>query len=299
MDFYGILFENSKFESNNTQKPPPFRYGEKFNLKFAMPKSGNRFNYPHYIYKHNVRYEDEYNIICNHLRFQKGILDYLFFSKNVDNSDLLKISIVREPASLFESTFGYLKSNTQAFKRADQDLSKFLQNPQKFYAANEGGQFYMFGHNHMMYDFGFDPEIEDETEILKAIKIINFNFDLVMITEYFEESMVLLKHLLCLHTGVANSQKLGYKAYYDVAYLIANARSEDNKVSLSAAQKQQVYDWNRADTLLYQYMNQTFWGHVKNFGLQKMEAEKILLNQAIYEIQRQCFEGESDDVAYW
>ena len=52
--------------------------------------------------------------------------------------------------------------------------------------------------NHMMFDFGYDEDMSDLMEIKAAIRKIEGTFDLVMITGRFDESLVLLKHLLCL-----------------------------------------------------------------------------------------------------
>ena len=230
------------------------------------------------------------------MRFQKGVLDYLFYSKGVKS--VSKITILREPAALFESTFGYLKANTQAFKRANGDINSFLNEPEKFYYENEGGQFYIFGHNHMMFDLGFSPELKDENEILSAIESVKKSYDLVMITEYFEESMILLKHLLCLGSGKDGMQD-DDEAYKTIAYLISNARDEQTKVNLSDSQKNKIYEWNKADTLLYRAMNETFWEHVRNFGLEKMAEEKLRLNIVISKIEEKCFLGETSDQSYW
>jgi len=50
-----------------------------------------------------------------------------------------------------------------------------------------------FGKNAMMYDFGFDNSEEDEDVIQGWIDYLDKTFDLVMITDYFDESMVLMK----------------------------------------------------------------------------------------------------------
>ena len=47
--------------------------------------------------------------------------------------------------------------------------------------------------NAMMYDFGFDNSEEDENVIQGWIDYLDRTFDLVLITDYFDESMVLMK----------------------------------------------------------------------------------------------------------
>ena len=84
-----------------------------------------------------------------------------------------------------------------------------------------------------------------------------------------------------------------------MAYLVSNARDDDAKISLSDGQKEQIYQWNKADTLLYRSLNQTFWQHVENFGQERMEREKAKLRQVNAELVQKCFIGETSDSAYF
>ena len=292
-----IFFLKTHKTASSTIQNILFRYGDKYDLKFALPKIGNRFGYPQYVNRRHVRQEDKFNIVCNHMRYQKGILDYLYYSKSSDQvsknrPQVAKITILREPASLFESSFGYFKANANAFKKAP-SLDEFLDNPTNFYIPNEknNNQFYFFAHNHMMFDLGFDPELSDENSIYQAVESVKNTYDLVLITEYFEESMILLKHLLCLGENEDD--------YEDVAFLISNARVDSTKKELSEKQKYQIYNWNKADSILYKELNETFWKvHVENFGAERMAREKIKLQKKNEEIRNLCFVGETNDQNY-
>jgi len=305
-----IFFLKTHKTASSTIQNIFYRYGDTNNLTFAMPKSGNRFMYPFYIRKTMLRPEPHYNIICNHMRYQRGILDPLFYERKSDENVVknpvespveslnsienqipstpkinpIKITILREPASLFESTFGYLKNECPAFVRAGKSLETFLSNPEFYYRQGEGGQFWMFGHNHVMFDLGFSADLEDENRITTAIEIVDQTFDLVMIMEHFEESIILLKHILCL------------KSYTDVVYVVANARSD--KKSVSDDFKQKVYDWNKADSLLYKKFNQTLWDKIEVFGFEKMNQEIVKLNTAIDAVVSECFIGQTSDDDY-
>jgi len=223
------------------------------------------------------------------MRYQRGILDPLFYK--TEGMDLeepkvnpIKITILREPASLFESTFGYLKNECPAFVRSGKDLDTFLNNPEFYYRQGEGGQFWMFGHNHMMFDLGFSTDMVDDLEIETAIKIVDDTFDLVMIMEHFEESIVLLKNMLCL------------KSYTDVVYVVANARSDKKKIEDGL--KEKVYEWNKADSQLYKNFNRTLWEKVEMFGFDKMKEEKMKLEGAIKAVVDECFIGQTNDQEY-
>ena len=72
-------------------------------------------------------------------------------------------------------------------------------------------------------------------------------FNLVMILDYFDESVVLLKRLLCWELD-------------DIPYSVKSNERQDNEraVCLSDEVKDKIKRWNAADDLLFQYFNQTF-----------------------------------------
>jgi len=47
--------------------------------------------------------------------------------------------------------------------------------------------------NYQSHDLGLDPLLEGETEIEKAILQLDSQIDLMMITEYMDKSLILLK----------------------------------------------------------------------------------------------------------
>ena len=65
------------------------------------------------------------------------------------------------------------------------------------------------GRNQMMWDLGLNPDsFENQTAVVNTIKEIDKMFDLVMMTERFDESIVLLKRLLCWDYQDLSSLKL-------------------------------------------------------------------------------------------
>ena len=128
----------------------------------------------------------------------------------------------------------------------------------------------------------FSADLEDTSAIQKAIEILSQSFDLVMISDYFEESMILLKHLNCWEIE-------------DVLYLITNSRSEKEKISQDYAEK--IYSWNKADTMIYNHFNKTFWKTIEVYGIEKMKIEKEKLKAAVEHIKEKCFDGMTNDPA--
>lgn len=87
-------------------------------------------------------------------------------------------------------------------------------------------------------------------------------YDLVMITEYFDESLILLKELMELE-------------FQDIVYLKSNSNkgkkfSEDD---LSKETKTRLYFRERVDDALYKHANRTLWEKIEKFGYENMKQE--------------------------
>ena len=76
-------------------------------------------------------------------------------------------------------------------------------------------------------------------------------FDLVLITEYFDESLILLKRLLCWE-------------FQDIVYI--KLRVKGNEINFEKEVENNILTWNRADTILYDHFNKTFWRKVREAG---------------------------------
>ena len=109
--------------------------------------------------------------------------------------------------------------------------------------------------NPMSFDLGLAYQFyQNATAINNYIAFLDKEFDLVMITDYFDESVVLLKRLLSWELD-------------DILYFKSNERQDQEKaVGLSDKVKDKIKRWNAADELLFQYFNQTFWNKIKKEG---------------------------------
>ncbi|XP_063599556.1 galactosylceramide sulfotransferase-like [Penaeus indicus] len=116
-----------------------------------------------------------------------------------------------------------------------------------------------------MWYFGNYEKVKGE--VLSKAKWLNDSFDLVMVAERFDESLVLLKHLMCWNTE-------------DVAYAKAKVRRPTYRAELSEAQKNRLRQLNRQDTILYKFFREIFEEKVKAFGEERMQREVEELRQA-------------------
>ncbi|CAN8001651.1 unnamed protein product [Ixodes hexagonus] len=253
------------------------RYGMRHDLNFVLPKS----TFTHYIghptpFRRTLidditKYNMTFNILTHHTRYDGKEMH------KVMPPDTVYVTILRRPDCLFESLYSYChladsyKKNLSAFVE-DKKLTRALTRKR----ALEG----RVGFNQMSYDLGFNGLLRSKPEsITNFINSIDRAFDLVMITERLDESLILLKHLLCWNTS-------------DVVAFKVNARYAEYKEELSADLKKKLSDLNHADVLLYRHFAELFERKVREFGADRMAAEVQELQAARKAYYAKCVEAE-------
>ncbi|XP_045923592.1 galactosylceramide sulfotransferase-like [Micropterus dolomieu] len=220
-----LMFMKTHKTASSTVLNILFRFGEKHKLKFAFPDGRNDFFYPSPFLCSKVRdYRpgDCFNIVCNHMRF-----DHQEVAK-VLPPDAAYFTILRNPVDLFESSFHYYQRDVPLTWRIDggNKVVKFLNNPQSFYSPQAYNSFYL--KNLLFFDFGFDNNLEaDDPLVMMNIHSLSKQFDLVLIAEYFDESLILLKETLCWTTEDILYFKLNgfYSRYFLVRKKTGGERS--------------------------------------------------------------------------
>lgn len=191
-------------------------------------------------------------------------------------SDTMYITIIRHPATQFESMYQYYKLSS----RFRVSISKFATNPSKFY-NNSNFRFHQSGVNPMLFDLGLKRKhLQDQRKIKRKVAEIDANFDLVLISEYFDESLVIMKDMLCWRLE-------------DVAYFVSNARKDEKVITLSQETKENLTTWNAGDVLLYQHFNRTLWKKIAGYGYGKLQSEIVELRSIIERYKRICLNGSS------
>ncbi|XP_065562144.1 galactosylceramide sulfotransferase-like isoform X1 [Artemia franciscana] len=132
----------------------------------------------------------------------------------------------------------------------------------------------------MLFDLGFPvKDFGKENKLKDFVDGVEKKFDLVMIKEKMEESIVLLKHLLCWE-------------YKDLVYLKLNSRAQNEKKKLSVNQADKLRKWLKADNYLYMKLRAVFDRKVEQFGYKKMEEEKKKLSSVTKQIMEGCLSGK-------
>lgn len=270
-----IMFVKTHKTASSTILNILFRFGEKRNLKFALPNGRNDFFYPSPFLCSQVkdyRPGDCFNIVCNHMRF-----DHREVAKLLPQ-DAVYVTILRDPVDLFESSFHYYhRAVPLTFKISGENkLAQFLDSPWSFYNPGAFNSFYL--KNLLFFDFGLDNNLEaDDPQVMRGIENLSEHLDLVLIAEYFEESLILLKDILCW-------------TMEDILYFKLNVRRSSSVSQLTPELRARALQWNGADWKLYQHFNATFWARVRAFGWERMTQEVKELRRRNTEMKAVCIE---------
>ncbi|KAK3531355.1 hypothetical protein QTP70_018161, partial [Hemibagrus guttatus] len=257
-----------------------YRYGDTHNLTFALPVNmHSQLYYPNFFMSHFVEgmkshRVTKFHIICNHMRFRGPEV------RKVMPLDTFYFSILRNPVSMMESLFTYYKS-IPAFRNF-KTLQDFLLDNGHSYNITAPSNHY--ARNILTFDFGFNnsaPQSEEELDkrAVALISALEREFHLILISEYFDESMVLLRHALCW-------------TLEDVMSFRLNSRSDKSRKSLSAEMIEQVKKWSSLDWRLYQHFNTSFWRRIDtSLGRAKLQEEVKLLRARRAVLEQTCLLG--------
>ena len=206
------------------------------------------------------------NLLCNHARYNRKVMSTLM------PNDTLYITILRDPVTQFESTFSYMTlDKILGMENSTDPLEKFFVDPQSVlvnYVLTQdlriNSDRLKLIRNGMFYDLGLESKDFDNKErIRKAIEQLDGEFDLIMMKEYFEESLVLLKRLTCLELD-------------DLVYFNQNERKSNLRGTISNELKSKIRRWSYADVQLYNHFNKTFWKVIRSMGPDFWEEVKLL-----------------------
>ncbi|KAM4835880.1 galactose-3-O-sulfotransferase 2 [Thomomys bottae] len=274
-----VMFLKTHKTASSTVLNILYRFTETHNLSAALP-AGSSFHlgYPWLFltrYVEGCKKDDghyqHFNIMGNHLRFNAPEV------QKVMAEDSFYFSILRDPALQLESSFAYYKSYAPAFQRA-QSLEAFLEEPRRYYQG-AGSLRDAPARNSMWFDFGFDPDAPPEDGYVRArLAEVERRFQLVLIAEHFDESMVLLRRRLRWRLD-------------DVVYFQLNARGARSVAGLGPRGRARARRWCALDWRLYQHFNRTFWAQLRaELGPSRLRAEVARLRARRRELAGLCLQ---------
>lgn len=219
-------------------------------------------------------------------------------------ADTFYFSIIRNPVALAESSFAYYKEVAPAFRKA-KTLGDFADDPRKYYDPRLRNNHY--ARNVLLFDFGMDHNANfSEALARRAEQMIRQTFKLILVSEYFDQSMILLRHALCWPLDAvvsfslnARQQKPSILGGMSGSWVgkVATAAGVGGKGGRSQAktatnvteeQREKLRQWNALDWHLYKSFNRTFWEEIHRFGHAQMEEEVALLRMRREDLARVC-----------
>lgn len=193
------------------------------------------------------------------------------------------VTILRNPVDNFESVFNYMElGNRIGLGNGPESLKMFLsQHGVPFKTMRKLKNEWVLIRNPLLHDLGLSFKFyQNVTAINEYIQFLDKEFDLVMMTDYFDESLVLMKRLLCWQME-------------DILYLKLNERQEKEKnTALTDEVRENIIRWNKADVMLFEYFNKTFWKRIKNEG-ESFREELTIFRQKKREIKQACVTNEN------
>ncbi|XP_028413997.1 galactose-3-O-sulfotransferase 2-like [Dendronephthya gigantea] len=254
------------------------RFADRHNLTVALPMDG----FYHFLWP--LPFQTDFvqnrvprpNILSNHARFDAKSLAELL-------PDTTKyISILRHPATQFASLFqfmdlgGLLAANGN---RKSISLEYFLDNAFEILSSlnrrypqilidNPSLQLLR---NPQLFDFGFDQSNEAMTR--EQLEVISRKFNLILIMEHFDESLILLRRKLCWTLD-------------DVVYFKLNQQLGKNEPT-SARVRGKILHWIKEDVMLYEYFNASLWDEIKREG-ESFWNEVAMLRKRNRELSAEC-----------
>ena len=137
--------------------------------------------------------------------------------------------------------------------------------------------------NQMSFDMGFPTgyhfEYQDQqknyTFIKEWLMHIQDKMDLVMIVEYFDESMVFLKRFMCW----------GFSA---ILYRTVNRSSKSKVINVTQEQIDAFNKWSNVDTLLFRMVNHTFFKRIGALG-EDFKQEVVEFKSQVQRVMQYCY----------
>ncbi|XP_046377670.2 galactosylceramide sulfotransferase-like [Haliotis rufescens] len=263
------------------------RFGFTRNLNFVVPRKPlHTFAYNYIGHRGDTVSRDRilppppgesYDILWNHVTYNHDAF------REIMPKDTRYISILREPFDQFVSAYEYY---VLVGKRRNETLHQH-RNPIADYLDNEGQRSVRSRmdrvRNSQSYDMGFTfPALSNRTEAMAYISHLDGDFDLVMLMEYFDESLVLLKRIFCW-------------SLKDILYFHHNKNNRRQQWMFSRDHYGKHRNISRADYDLYNHFRKVFWKKVWSQGSDFFE-EVRYFKQLLHQLRDYCIVGRTLEV---
>lgn len=240
-------------------------YGSSNNLTFVLPKNpkSHMLGWPEPFdpAKHALEIEKEPNILCLHSVFSQKIVKYM-------PKDTFYFTSVRNPFAQLKSAYVYYNMHSQSKMSLSQLVAHVtLNRPHK--GKQYGGGYVS---NPVMRDLGLNTnQLSNESAVSESLNYFDSRLDLVMVVDYFDESLVLLRDML----GWSDKDMLYFSKNFH-EYNDQPTRSTGLDLSDTTKNRERVHKLSPADTKFYQHFKRKLEAIIRrDRNYFRVEVEKL------------------------
>jgi len=211
--------------------------------------------------------EQGYNVFAFHTMWNKAEVE------KVLGPGAVYFTIIRSPIDEFESLYNYVRFE----KQFHMNLETFTLNMVKRNQHISRVHGYL-GRNQQFWDLGRPPtSLQTVDDVRKQILEIEKEFDLVLISDDMDSSLVLLSDQLCWPLQSFTSLKI-------------NSRKKSSIDELSPETRHILKEWLWADEMLYSYFKEVLQQRKLVYGIDELNEQVKNLRAMNTEIKNVCIE---------
>ncbi|XP_050406599.1 galactose-3-O-sulfotransferase 4 [Patella vulgata] len=228
------------------------RFALRYNLNVVLPdKNGTRFWVLGLLDKDThkkiipVAKGEEYNILAVDTYYNKHIYEQL-----IPNHPFF-LAIFREPVERYISYLFYHKNTRETL------IQKMKTNPYIFHG-------YTGGAPPILNDFSFYVQ---NLSLIRFTERMDNEFDMIMVTEYFDQSLILLKRKLCW-------------TLRDIIYITSNKNLKNSGYAMSPVDRQNIINHFKNDSIFYEHFKSKLFKELSKLGagfLEELHQFKMIL----------------------
>ena len=244
--FYRLAFVKTHKCASDTISAHLMRLAEENSLEVPLPTGQWNLNwpYPPGNFYHSRKKNKKFDMQILHMMYAPETWDKFM------EPDYKLISVVRQPFHHFKSFFNYFaiakKMNAEWNIPINETFRRYLENPEDFFRKLKRP----FYKNTMTFDFGFQNDIDEPHDFVKKLAD---KLSLVMVSDYFDESMIVLRHQFCL-----NMRDILIKIK-NVSRKYVFGPKESQNLQEEERLENQYMKYAPADYLLFDTFNRTLW----------------------------------------